>query len=66
MKKGKRTLYILQFFIIIFFLCILLASKVLTNKILVAFFLMVYAFIAKMLINRSKPISIYKKEVFNI
>lgn len=64
MKKGKRTLYILQFFIIIFFLCILLVSKVLTNKILVAFFLMVYAFIAKMLINRSKPISIYKKEVF--
>lgn len=63
MRKVKNTKYILQFFIIIFFLSILLTSKILTNKILVAFFLAIYAFVIKLLLDKPNTVSMYKKEV---
>lgn len=63
MIKSKNVVYILQFSIIIFFLAVLLSSKVLIDKVLVASFLIVYTVIVRKTINKSKSISLYKREV---
>ena len=63
MIKSKNVVYILQFSIIIFFLAVLLSSKVLIDKVLVALFLIVYTVIVRKTINKSKSISLYKREV---
>ena len=63
MIKNKNIIYILQFSVIIFFLAILLTSKVLVDKLLVAIFLIIYTVVVRKTINKSKSISLYKKEV---
>lgn len=63
MIKSKNVVYILQFSIIIFFLAVLLSSKVLIDKVLVALFLIFYTVIVRKTINKSKSISLYKREV---
>lgn len=63
MKKDKLNIYLLEVVLIAVFLIALFSNRLFSNKIIISMFLLIYAIIVKLKINRSRTISIQKKEI---